>query len=94
MFTVPVVVAVMVWVIRVLIIGTFSLAGESLFTVGEGGEMSSRMLRRQPPASFPSPAHRPVPAVQPLATAAGVEPSYHPAGMSARAHQQRPSLRQ
>ena len=94
MFTVPVVVAVMVWVIRVLIIGTFSLAGESLFTAGEGEEMSSRLLRRQTSASFPAPAHGPVPAVQSLASAARVEPSYHPAGMSARSHQQRPSLRQ
>jgi hypothetical protein len=92
--TVPVVVAVMVWVIRVLIIGTFSVAGESLFTVGEGGPLSSPVARRQAPESFPPPARRPIPAVQSPASAAAAEPSYHPVGMSARSQQQRPSLRQ
>ncbi len=33
--TVPIFVAVMVWLIRVLIIGTFSVAGERLFTLAE-----------------------------------------------------------
>ncbi len=94
MHTVPVVVAVMVWVIRVLIIGTFSLAGESLFTVGDGDTTSTQAPRRQPPASYPQPARRPIPAITPQASAAAVEPSYHPMGMSARSHQQRPSLRQ
>ena len=92
--TVPIIVAVMVWVIRVLIIGTFSLAGESLFTVGEGGPMFSPVAQRQSPASFPPPARRPIPSVQPLANSAGAEPSYHPVGMSARSQQQRPSPRQ
>ena len=34
---VPVFVAVMVWLIRVLIIGTFSLAGDRLFTTEHQG---------------------------------------------------------
>src|SRR4030066_1803825 len=35
---VPIFVAIMVWLIRVLIIGTFSLAGERLFTQGRTGQ--------------------------------------------------------
>jgi hypothetical protein len=61
---VPVMVAVMVLMIRVLIIGTFSLAGENLFSMAE----------KQPgerPASY-----RPAPAMQPRAPANGVNPAY------------------
>jgi hypothetical protein len=84
---VPVLVAIMVWVIRVLIIGTFSLAGESLFTVGEAATVKPPVSMRRSAAPFSAPAP----------TAAGgsaAEPSYHPVGMSARSNQQRPPLRQ
>jgi hypothetical protein len=42
---VPVFVAVMVWVIRVLIIGTFSVAGDKLFSMAGVGERSQRSYR-------------------------------------------------
>lgn len=41
---VPIFVAVMVWVIRILIIGTFSLAGERMF-----GQVDNRQRRSTPP---------------------------------------------
>ena len=91
---VPVLVAVMVLVIRVLIIGTFSLAGESLLTVGEADAVGSAVSRRRAAAPFPPPARGPVSAAQPLGNATSAEPTYHAAGMSARSHQQRPALRQ
>ena len=62
---VPVFVAVMVWVIRILIIGTFSLAGEHMF-----GQADAR-VRRSVPQTQQLPArndyHPQRPAVQPLA---------------------------
>jgi hypothetical protein len=42
---VPIFIAVMVWLIRVLIIGTFSLAGDKLFSQADAGD---RMVRRAP----------------------------------------------
>ncbi len=82
---VPIFVAVMVWLIRVLIIGTFSLAGERMFSMAEDrpSMLSSAIQsyitpgethKLRPPAGVP-PAPRSVPRP---------EPSYHPVGMSAR----------
>ncbi len=56
---VPIFVAVMVWVIRILIIGTFSIAGERMFGQAE------RVRRSQPQQQLPArneyhPQHRPV----------------------------------
>jgi hypothetical protein len=91
---VPVFVAVMVWVIRVLIIGSFSVTGERLFS-------QERTLQRTQPAS---PQHQPQPMAasaalsmpnaslksayrpDPKPAAAGMvrsEPTYHPVSMSA-----------
>lgn len=50
MKVVPVFVAVMVWLVRLLIIGTFSLAGDRLFTTAQQGE------RAQPQYQAPRPA--------------------------------------
>jgi hypothetical protein len=84
---VPVMVAVMVWMIRVLIIGTFSLAGENMFSIAEQ-RPSSRPAAYRPvqttqermPANAayarPSPKPTPRPISRP-------EPTYHPVGMSA-----------
>jgi hypothetical protein len=62
---VPVFVAVMVWLIRVLIIGTFSLAGDRLFTTSYQGARNSSRPVNQPvssPALRPaSSLNRPVP---------------------------------
>lgn len=45
MNVVPVFVAVMVWLIRVLIIGTFSVAGDKLFSTGDGRAQIERAFR-------------------------------------------------
>jgi len=60
---VPVFVAVMVWLIRVLIIGTFSVAGDRLFSIGDQSARSNnRQARptRQPVIPAPQPAPRAV----------------------------------
>jgi hypothetical protein len=91
---VPIFVAAMVLVIRVLLINTFSIAGERLFSLAEN--RSSRYVPQNRPAyrpqteslrtpgdtpAFPRPAPRPTPAAasRPLYQ----EPTYHPVGMSA-----------
>jgi hypothetical protein len=58
---VPVFVALMVWLIRVLIIGTFSMAGERLFSLGVGkGPIMSTSARPQA-YTRPAVAQRPAP---------------------------------
>jgi hypothetical protein len=83
---VPVFVALMVWLIRVLIIGTFSVAGERLFSQADGrmpqrasrpSLQSASSLTARPRAATSSP-YRPAPkTVRP-------EPSYHNVSMNAR----------
>ncbi len=85
---VPVFVAIMVWLIRVLIIGTFSLAGENLFTVGERSHTSSYPRSRTTTqyttrTSARTPQPKPGTASA-MSTSRGVEPTYHPIGLSAR----------
>ena len=87
---VPIFVAVMVWLIRVLIIGTFSVAGENLFSLAEDRPRLQRNLQRtaretiQAPAStFVRPAPKPLSAA-PTNHPSRVEPSYHPIGMNAQ----------
>ncbi len=84
---VPIFVAVLVWLIRVLIIGTFSLAGERLFSQAEEGRTAFSNMRR--PSNNRSrarrtntPARRPRPSWPKPAPRA--EPSYHPVGLSGR----------
>lgn len=95
---VPIFVAVMVWLIRVLIIGTFSLAGDRLFSQAEKGlnqgrfsssmrSLSSRSTARakstaKPPRTSYRPAPKPTP--QPESTYNRPEPTYHPVAMSMR----------
>ena len=92
---VPVLVAVMVWMIRVLIIGTFSLAGENMFSMAEARPSMRQGYRPQPsggrlqpvmpfPRSAPKPMPSMRPSIHPGAAAAQAEPTYHPMGMSAR----------
>jgi hypothetical protein len=84
---VPVMVAVMVWMIRVLIIGTFSLAGENMFSIAEERPVSrpaayrpAQATQERMPANVsyarPAPKQAPRPVSRP-------EPTYHPVGMSA-----------
>jgi len=57
---VPIFVAVMVWLIRILIIGTFSLAGDNLFATAERRAYSSgRSYQPQRPVPSPAAALRP-----------------------------------
>jgi hypothetical protein len=67
---VPIFVAVMVWVIRVLIIGTFSIAGERIFSMADDRSGFGGFHVRPRPASTPAdrppfsvPAPRPTPAM-------------------------------
>jgi len=98
---VPVFVAVMVWLIRVLIIGTFSVAGERLFTLAE--DRTARPFMRQqeqrqqprpvinPIPTYVRPAPKPVPAS--MRTPPRSEPAYHPVGMTASAREENASVR-
>jgi hypothetical protein len=90
---VPIFVAAMVLLIRVLLINTFSIAGERIFSLAENRApryqyQSQPTYRpnteslRTPSESFPRPAPKPTPAAasRPLYN----EPTYHPVGMSAQ----------
>jgi|SRR5271157_923425 len=78
---VPIFVAVMVWLIRVLIIGTFSVAGNRLFSQAQTPGVHARpapvMTASRPNYSTPAP-FRPLPKV------ARPEPTYHNVSLSAR----------
>jgi hypothetical protein len=78
---VPVFVALMVWLIRVLIIGTFSMSGERLFSLAEARPAMQRNTVR--PQAWPQTARPSQPAVTPFHPAPKPEPTYHPAGMAA-----------
>jgi hypothetical protein len=100
---VPIFVAVMVLLIRVLLINTFSIAGERIFSIAD--QRPSRYQNqsayrntninpeplRTPDQSFPRPAPKPTPAAasRPLYN----EPTYHPVGMSAQGHGDNPKVR-
>lgn len=93
---VPIFVAVMVWVIRILIIGTFSLAGERLFTQDESRSsyrppaVSSRpgqTLRSNTLAVRPT---RPQPFSPSNEVISRSEPTYHPIGMTAKSKDSNP----
>ena len=93
---VPVLVAVMVWMIRVLIIGTFSLAGENMFSMADARAGARQPYRPQPGVPFPRSAPRPLTAVGPAfrpGTSATTEPTYQPMGMSARPREDHAAVR-
>ncbi|MBI3162853.1 MAG: hypothetical protein HYZ23_10095 [Chloroflexi bacterium] len=59
---VPIFVAIMVWLVRVLIIGTFSLAGDRLFTTDEQRPVQSQyrpQYQQQPRPAYNNPQPRP-----------------------------------
>ena len=95
---VPVFVAVMVWLIRVLIIGTFSVAGENLFSLAEDRPRSHRIQRpaaepvRGPAPTFVRPAPKPLSAA-PNNRPSRVEPTYHPIGMNAQSYDEGQGMR-
>jgi hypothetical protein len=98
---IPVFVAVMVWLIRVLIIGTFSMSGERLFSIdarparraNQQAKHSTAAFRpaasqaRPRPQPFEQPEDKPVPASQ------RSDPSYHPVGLAARNRDHQGKLR-
>ena len=98
---VPVFVAAMVLLIRVLLINTFSIAGDRIFSLAD--QRASRYQNqpsyrntnvealRTPPQTFPRPAPKPTPTIasRPLYN----EPTYHPIGMNAQEHADNPSIR-
>lgn len=97
---VPVFVAAMVLLIRVLLINTFSIAGERIFSLAEdrSAPYQNRSYyrptsepARTPDSSFPRPAPKPAPAAasRPLYN----EPTYHPVGMSAQERSDNPATR-
>jgi hypothetical protein len=87
---VPIFVAAMVLLIRVLLINTFSIAGDRIFSLADDrqAQYQSRSSYRSnesygtPNSSF----RRPAPKPNPVATARPLynEPTYHPIGMSAQ----------
>ena len=74
MRVVPIFVAVMVWVIRVLIIGTFSIAGERIFSMADDRPVFNRSQVQKRPASIPASSfarpNSPVPTPRPMPIAA------------------------
>ena len=101
---VPVFVAAMVWLIRVLIIGTFSIAGDRLFTVAEDRPSYRPPVRREeqkpqprpatnPIPTYVRPAPRPFPSAASQRTPAGAEPTYHPVGITARGREENTFVR-
>jgi len=93
---VPIFVAGMVLLIRVLLINTFSIAGDRIFSMAE--EQPSQYVQNKPvyrPAnetnrvpnpSYPRPAPRPTPVN--ISQPAYNEPTYHPIGMAAQSPNQ------
>jgi hypothetical protein len=95
MKVVPIFVAAMVWLIRVLIIGTFSVAGERLFTLADaraGAYRNDTYRYVAPPqpqtssTSYPRPAPKPRPTPSSGYNVNYPEPTYHPVGMTAMSH--------
>lgn len=101
---VPIFVAGMVLTIRVLLINTFSIAGDRLFSLADA--RASRYQNQHQPVyrpateslrtpnetpAFPRPAPKPTPAIasRPLYN----EPTYHPVGMSAQERTENSSVR-
>ena len=94
---VPIFVAAMVLLIRVLLINTLSISGDRIFTMSEERSSSSQYRPsfsesyRTPNASLPRPAPKPTPTVstRPLYN----EPTYHNVGMNAQERTENHSVR-
>jgi len=76
---VPIFVAVMVWLIRVLIIGTFSLSGDNLFSTARPGAYSSPRPVQQQSRTVSTPALRPASSLPRPAQSTGYRPAPKPA---------------
>jgi hypothetical protein len=88
---VPIFVAIMVWLIRVLIIGTFSVAGDRLFSQAERYQSNTMTSRVRPNRQTGAPLQARKPSTPPVNTLdrepgkvyTRPEPTYHPLSMSA-----------
>lgn len=80
--SVPAFVAVLVWLIRVLMIGTLTLAGPRLFSVGTPAESSSRARSRSSSSSQATPAAMPQTMSRPIRPAP--KPNGHRQPLAAR----------
>jgi hypothetical protein len=88
---VPIFVAILVWLIRILIIGTFSVAGDRLFNQAGLYRNNSLNSRPRPTRKKSAPVHAKSPAArsaykpspQPEQSYSRPEPTYHPLSMSA-----------
>jgi len=96
---VPVFVAVMVWIIRILIIGTFSMAGDRLFSMADSRASTRAASSRfdgynrtvnQPLNANPRPFQKPQPQNNPQRVTRP-EPTYQPVGMAAKPRDEDPS---
>ena len=82
---VPVFVAVMVWLLRVLIIGLFSIAGDRYFGQDQlRVEFAPRQRKAPITSRKPAPASASRPAPKPTSRAPRPEPSYQPLSASSR----------
>lgn len=72
---VPIFVAVMVWLVRLLIIGTFSLAGDRLFTTAQANQNNYQNQRTY---SQPRPQPRPQPQTRPSYQTQASRPANQP----------------
>jgi hypothetical protein len=94
---VPIFVAVVVLAIRVLLINTFSVAGDRIFSLAEEGQATSTYRNkptyrsnnnnksyRTPSTSYPRPAPKPTPVAASSNRPLYNEPTYHPIGMNAQ----------
>ena len=91
---VPIFVAGMVLLIRVLLINTFSIAGDRIFSLADEGIAQNQSIQnrptyrpvpdtnRMPNPSYTRPAPKPAPVNVPQAMYG--EPTYHPVGMAAQ----------
>ena len=94
---VPIFVAAMVLLIRVLLINTFSIAGDRIFSMAEEHPAQYAQNQNKPayrpanetnriPNPYPRPAPRPTPVN--ISQPAYNEPTYHPIGMAAQSSNQ------
>ena len=92
---VPIFVAVMVLAIRVLLINTFSVAGDRIFSMAEDNQTqyqrkstyrpsNNNNTYRAPSQSYPRPVPKPTPAAASSNRPLYNEPTYHPIGMNAQ----------
>jgi hypothetical protein len=95
---VPIFVAAMVLLIRVLLINTFSIAGERMFSMSDQRTSQYKPVYRSenesyrtPNTAYPRPAPKPTPAAasRPLYQ----EPTYHPVGMNAQEYSENNQVR-